>query len=54
MLIFCTKEKKPKIINFIKFSQNHHKESALTENRAKKECSCHKMLKFGFRNRKTL
>ena len=28
--------KKPKILNFIKFSQNGHKESALTEKRAKK------------------
>jgi len=32
----CTKEKKPKTLNFIKFSQNGHKESALTEKRAKK------------------
>jgi len=36
MLILCTKEKKPKILNFIKFSQNGHKESALSEKRAKK------------------
>jgi len=42
------KKKKPKLINFIKFSQNGHKESALTEKRAKK-CNCHRMLKFGFR-----
>ena len=46
--------KKAKFLNFIKFSQNGHKESALTEKRAKKECSCHRMLKFGFRNHKTL
>ena len=31
-----TKKKKPKILNFTKFLQNDHKESALTEKRAKK------------------
>jgi len=37
MLILCTKEKNtPKILNFIKFSQNGYKESALTEKHAKK------------------
>jgi len=45
--------KRPKIINFIKFSQNGHKESAVTEKRAR-ECGCHRMLKFGFGNHKTL
>ena len=36
MLSLRTKEKKPKILNFIKISQNGHKEIALTEKRAKK------------------
>jgi len=35
MLILRTK-KKPKILNVIKFSQNDHKESTLTEKHAKK------------------
>jgi len=53
MLIILTKEKKPKILNFIKFLQNGHKESALREKRAKKnvvvtEC------RIGFQNHKTL
>jgi len=30
------RKNRPKIINFIKFSQNGHKESALTKKRAKK------------------
>ena len=33
---FAPKKKKPKNLNFIKFSQNGQKESALTEKRAKK------------------
>jgi len=36
MLILHTKEKKPKILNFVKFSQSSYKESALTEKRAEK------------------
>jgi len=31
-----TTKKKPKFLNFIKFSQNDHKEIAWTEKRAKK------------------
>jgi len=33
---FALKKKKPKSLNFIKFSQNGHKESVFTEKHAKK------------------
>ena len=48
------KKKSQKFLFFIKSSQNDHRESALTEKTCKRECSCCRMLKFGFRNHKTL